>query len=138
MYVDYIIQGVILLSYILVFRYQLVEINHLKSKLDTLEKFQSIFDVNKFTEYAKWLEMDFERKLTEVKIQRIDDAVMAQMIDEIKKLPDDFLKRYLELFSFMLGFLNQSDKETKELFLSKLKNNEEVLRKNLLKLEQKS
>lgn len=132
MIVNYIIQGIILISYVIVFRLQFIEIKHLKNKLNTLEKFQNIFDIDKIKGYVEILEAENKRRIDEAKTERLEDYFKASVDKALKKVPEDKLKEWAEMYLFTFKILAVSDKNQREKFLLDLKEHEVSLRKLLL------
>lgn len=132
MILNYIIQGVLLLSYLIVFIFQYNQVKHLKEKLNTLEKFQSIFDVDKFEGYIKLLENEFDRKLEHAHTARIDNAIKASIDVATQNLPKNAESQLLELLQFTATILSPFEQEKREIFIGKLPFNEVALRKFFL------
>jgi len=132
MIVNYIIQAVLLLSYLTVFLFQYHQIKHLRDKLTTLEKFQNIFDIDKFEKYIKFIEQEANLKLERAKTERIDKTIKASIDAISQQFPRETENQILELLQFTASVLIQFEPEKREIYLLKLPFNEVALRKIFL------
>ncbi|HEY2582675.1 MAG TPA: hypothetical protein VGI43_12755 [Mucilaginibacter sp.] len=113
----YLIQSILLISYVIVFVYQLTTIKALKEKFTALEKFQTIFDLEKVEKYVKVIE---QKAATEIEVNR-RAQLSKHLKDEVEKAArnqgEELLNRYGEIVSVVANImLEQTDLNNALLF----------------------
>ncbi len=110
------------------FYYQQNVISTFKSKIEVLEKFQSIFNLDDVEKYVDIHKKNHEEEIRKVKIERIGTATKAIIHEAVSKLPIDQTEKYTETLTFTFEILAQLDSNARENFLLKLEKNEVILR----------
>ncbi|OAQ42818.1 hypothetical protein A5893_17330 [Pedobacter psychrophilus] len=130
-----IISCVFLITYVVVFLFQKSvikgqkELNKtLTDKMLVLEKFQNIFDLDKFEKYVKVLKETHQQDLDQAFIARTSETVRAVVNKAYKDLPKELSDSYYELLKVTYITIMQYEKETQEMMLMLMPINEEMIR----------
>ena len=112
-YVQLIIQGIIFVSYLIAIIYQFNTIKHLKTKLDVLEKFQSIFDLKKIDDYVKVIQNKADAEIEITKRSQLNKELKEAVEREARAQGETILNRYCELINVVADMcLEGSSQET--------------------------
>ncbi|SDM28784.1 hypothetical protein SAMN05421813_10913 [Daejeonella rubra] len=107
----------IVIIYIAVFVWQFSLINTLKSKLETLERFQNIFDIKKIEEYVALMDSKLEAEKEVIKLSKIDNEIKARVDYHMATIPQELKDKYHELFAYLMLKVEECPQESRPLFL---------------------
>lgn len=119
----------IALIYVAVFVWQLNLINTLKSKLETLERFQSIFDIKKVEEYVSLMNSKLEVEREVIKYSKIDAEIQKKVNYQMATIPQEQKDKYYELLAYVMYKVEETPEKERQIVLSHFpKNAEDIVR----------